>query len=543
MILSPLSFLLALFAIPIILLYILRLRRQDRVVSSTFLWRRANGELQANAPWQRLRPSAFLVLQLLILSALVLALARPASMQARVVSGDVIVIVDESFAMQARDVPPSRFGAALEQAHVLAGELGPGTVMSVIGMGPQPHLVLAESNARQAIDSAIDGLSVGTSLPNFPAAFSLASSLARDVGATRVVVLTSHDSGITRPPGPAQFLLEIVRLGGWARDVGIVAFTASRAGGKTEAVLRVHNFGDRLVRPDVDLFVDGLLADVRPLTVAAGKDTNVSWSTLPVSARRLQAHLTVKDDMPADKSVEADMGRSVRRPVVLVTSGDYFLQTALSLDPAVELHVLPPASYLSGRGYPGAVVVFDGILPDAFPNSPTFLIDPPTGHVGPLRFGAARFASGITSAATGGLLRYVDLSDVRLTRVRASLLPDSLSPLAVTGPLTLIAAGEVGGTRTALISFDPRRSNWPLLFSYPIVIHNLLEFLAGASPDHVSAAIPRRLSFVAGPQQQQFGHTRTSTVRTEHQPVDLAWIFGLAALLIVTFEWWYALRR
>jgi Ca-activated chloride channel homolog len=209
----------------------------------------------------------------------------------------------------------------------------------------------------------------------------------------------------------------------------------------------------------------------------------------------------------------------------------------------VELHVLRPVNYRSGRDHPGAVVVFDGILPAAFPKTPTFLIDPPTGQVGPLRFGAARFASGITSATTGGLLQYVDLSDVRLTRVRASFLPDSLLPLAVAGPIALIAAGEVGGTRTALISFDPRHSNWPLLLSYPVVIHNLLEFLAGTSPDRVSAAVPRRSSFVAGPQQQQFGHSRTSTVRTEHQPLDLAWIFGLAALLIVTFEWWYALRR
>src|ERR1051326_9259032 len=75
---SPLSLLwLAPLAGLIVLMYILKLRRRDVVVSSTFLWRQVIRDVQANAPFQRLRKNLLLFLQLLAALLLVLALTRP----------------------------------------------------------------------------------------------------------------------------------------------------------------------------------------------------------------------------------------------------------------------------------------------------------------------------------------------------------------------------------------------------------------------------------------------------------------------------------
>ena len=81
--LNPLALGLSAFAIPIVLMYMLKLRRQEKTISSTFLWRRAVDDLQANAPWQRLRANLLLLVQLLVLAALVLTLAQPAYSHAR----------------------------------------------------------------------------------------------------------------------------------------------------------------------------------------------------------------------------------------------------------------------------------------------------------------------------------------------------------------------------------------------------------------------------------------------------------------------------
>ena len=61
----------------IVAMYLLKLRREDRRVSSTFLWQRIVRDVEANAPWQKLRRNLLLLLQLLLLLLLALALARP----------------------------------------------------------------------------------------------------------------------------------------------------------------------------------------------------------------------------------------------------------------------------------------------------------------------------------------------------------------------------------------------------------------------------------------------------------------------------------
>jgi hypothetical protein len=63
--LAPLALISALVIGPIIVaMYLLKLRREEHKVSSTFLWQRMVRDVEANAPWQKLRRNLLLLLQL-----------------------------------------------------------------------------------------------------------------------------------------------------------------------------------------------------------------------------------------------------------------------------------------------------------------------------------------------------------------------------------------------------------------------------------------------------------------------------------------------
>src|ERR1700722_2739696 len=121
------AFLAAAVALPaLVLLYFLKLRRRDMPVSSTLLWKKAVQDLQVNAPFQKLRRNLLLLLQLLVMAALLLALARPIMNYTPGAGPRTIILIDRSASMSADDMPggKTRLEEAKRQATDLVGTLG-----------------------------------------------------------------------------------------------------------------------------------------------------------------------------------------------------------------------------------------------------------------------------------------------------------------------------------------------------------------------------------------------------------------------------------
>src|SRR6266849_10076940 len=75
--LTPAAFFFAATIPVVILFYLLKRKRVLKLVSSTLLWQKFLAETQASAPFQRLRKNWLLILQIILLTLAVLALARP----------------------------------------------------------------------------------------------------------------------------------------------------------------------------------------------------------------------------------------------------------------------------------------------------------------------------------------------------------------------------------------------------------------------------------------------------------------------------------
>ncbi|MEM1417453.1 MAG: BatA domain-containing protein, partial [Myxococcota bacterium] len=92
--LEPWALLWLLLLVPLIVLYVLKRRRRERVVGSTLLWEEALRDLRAERPFRRLLPRVALLLQALAIVALAFALARPTGGDAMPRGSVLAVVVD-----------------------------------------------------------------------------------------------------------------------------------------------------------------------------------------------------------------------------------------------------------------------------------------------------------------------------------------------------------------------------------------------------------------------------------------------------------------
>src|SRR5260221_12976651 len=91
-------------AIPVVILfYLVKRKRVVKLVSSTLLWQKFLAETQASAPFQRLRHNWLLILQLLMLTLAVFALARPYFAGSTRSNGLRVLILDASASMRSKD--------------------------------------------------------------------------------------------------------------------------------------------------------------------------------------------------------------------------------------------------------------------------------------------------------------------------------------------------------------------------------------------------------------------------------------------------------
>ena len=119
--LSPLAFALVGLTLPLVLLYFLKVRRRERRIPSLLLWDTAKRDREASAFFQRLQRDPLIVLQILALLMLATALARPTVTVMGHGARKVVVVLDTSASMKARDVGPSRFARAQAEAAGLRG--------------------------------------------------------------------------------------------------------------------------------------------------------------------------------------------------------------------------------------------------------------------------------------------------------------------------------------------------------------------------------------------------------------------------------------
>lgn len=526
--LAPTAFALAILLPILVAMYLLKLRRSEQVVPSVYLWRRMVRDVEANAPWQRLRRNLLLFLQLLFLAALILALARPFTWSEGAAGQSAILILDTSASMAATDLAPTRLEAAKARAHQLVDSLPDDARQTIIAAGQSAQVLAASSQDRRLVHNAIDSIQATATGSDMATALQLASAIAARQPETEILVLS--DGRFDLPDrlalkGRLRYLP--FGLSGENQAISLLTLTPPPGGSGLTAFAQVINYGEQPAERRVELYADGRLVNAFDLQIPPQEQRPILAEDLPPDTRLVEARLDrsacpdacASDSLPIDDTAWAVYRGAPPAAVALVTEGNLYLETALTLLPGIEVTSLRPADYEASResAAPSGdlpalasfdLTIFDNYVPigqsrpppdeetapaarepesvspvaESLPAGNLFFIAPPRS--------SAFFT--LTGIVEQPFLRPVDLNDPLLVHVNLAgvnvldaarlQLPEWARPV-VSGDLPgesapLLFAGPVDGRRVAVLAFDLHRSDLPLQVAFPLLLANLVGWLA-----------------------------------------------------------------
>jgi len=476
----------------IIAMYFLKLRRMERTVSSIYLWEQIIRDLEANTPWQRLRNNLLLILQLLFLIVLIFAIARPFSWTEGASGLSLIIILDTSASMAAIDVQPNRIEEAKNQAYRLVEELPKGALVTVIEAGEKPAVKISSSNDLKNIRQAIQNIRAGTSGCNLGVAIQLASAIASRQIDAQIIVLS--DGNVTLPArssvnGKVSYMP--IGVSDENQAIELLSLQAIPGSNSLAAFAQIVNYSDMDVERRIAIYSDGNMSGVYDLDLPPNGEQSVLLEELPIETNHVEARLLsndqTKDYLPIDDRAVTIHRQTDPYTVTLITQGNIFLETALTLLPGLSINSITPEEATS---FPNSeLVILDNYVPitTSLPAGNLLFIAPPQSTQYFVTDGA--IPSPIPRASDSSskilpLITYVNLDEVNiLDSVRINL-PTWAQPVIVSddierggGEIPLLFIGENDGRRIAVLSFDLHHSDLPLQVAFPILLANLIQWL------------------------------------------------------------------
>lgn len=524
----------------LLLLYFLKLRRKETWIGSTLLWAKAVEDLQANTPFQRLRASWLLFLQLFLLLALLLALARPIFGWRDPGAGQrIILLVDASASMGAAEAKaqPSAVASGdkgeqpltrLDRAKAAAIEMldrlkrsGDEPQVMVVAFATRARIAQTFTSDLRLARAAVESLEVLEEPGLLEPALRLAETYARPdqsgrgPAPVRTVLLSDGRFGDDQTPSYSGGVVEYISVsrsnadGGDASNVGFTFLAARRDEvdpTQVEVLCGLLSTAVGLKSVPVEFRLDDAVVDTPVVSLesrGAGQAaeglarlrlTNLGGGVLRVT-------ITQRDALVTDNTVGLRLGppRRARLLVVYPTGEDgpdQYLMSVLNELPLYDVETWPAdrfeAALKSGSplqsadGQPPSAIVLDRVSPSVVPDAPTLSLGarPPIPGLSLMPSTVENPSRRILSwSRQHPIMASVGLDTIAVADERRLSLPDDgAEALAIAEGGPVIGVIEPRrGRRHIVVSFDLRQSNWPLHVSFAIFMQNAVDYLTARS--------------------------------------------------------------
>ena len=455
---------------PVIMLYILKRKYKEEVISSSLLWKEVYKNTRANTPWEKFKKNIMLLLQIIIILSVILALMSPFISIGGKSYKNVIMVIDNTASMNTiYDDSNSR----LEQGKTLAKEYlnstKEGTNTYIISYDGTSNLLLNGDFNKSNAASIIDKISTSYSSGDISDVVSFVKAIGDGIGEEyEALIFTDKQAAISDING------RIVYLGNSGLNASVDNVSHKFVDDKVKVIANVTNNGDSLYEGDFSLYDGEELAAVEGVTLQVGESKTLSFELDSLNSDYLKGELSRKDILMEDNTYYHVVNENKMKKILLVTDENVFLEKAFGIIENTEVYKTNDVNNIT-EGDEYDLYVFDNKMPDVMPKKGSILFINPNSNefFNVLKGGEI----GEATAVKGAVSTYLEDTQFTLSEYNIIETPYYGTNILTIDENSIGFKGEINDRKIAALSFDLHSTDFALKKEFPIFIYELGEEL------------------------------------------------------------------
>jgi hypothetical protein len=519
--------------LPVVLLYLLKRRRQDRIVPSTLLWKKAVEDTQAHTPFQKLRSNLLLLLQILIIVLLTALLAQPYFPLHTSETRQWIIVIDRSASMQSTDEEPNRFHEARKKLEELLDSIATQDEVMLISVGSEASILQNFTLNHPGVRHKLQSLQSEDVAADWDQLLLILKPLLRKSPKPKLIVA----SDFANFPTTLQSLeFDSIAVGKSGENVGITrAAMENLPDSKQEQVLffQVKNFAGSARSADLEVRQNQELLDAFEIQLQPGQETEKAIRVPVLIPSRFELILRPDDSLMLDNDFVL-LAHPRKNLSVKLEIENPFLKRALEVLPDLEIAREAPVR-ISNQLQDAPGIYF-------------------------LKGSNTEVAAIVQWNASSDPLRFVDAGLWRISNYQILQPPAGSHSLLETSKGVVAYAMDKNGRRQIVLGFPLEDSNLGILAGFPIFIANSIEWIRNSTEPsgsvftgrehpqegemesgkgYVNFADAKESELTPAPvRRASASETRAAILRR-----DFSKWFLLALLAVVILEWWVFHRK
>ena len=487
--LNPLAFFLLLIIPIIILLHLLKLKRIEKIISSTFLWKKAIDDIYANTPFQKLRKNLLMIIQILIALLLIFAFSRPTIKMRSALAKSSIILIDVSASMKSAQNGETRLDKAKSIALEIVNSLHGDEKIAILSFDTKCNIVSSFTNNKNELRKSIKSIQQNDTPTDIKDALIIATSMAKSVKECEIFILSDGAFKNIETINLKDINVRFIQIGEGSNNVGIIALDTRKIPqieNEYQTFINVLNFSKENKTITLELYQNNTMIDITTQTISPSQNTSHIFTKSFSDEGIIKVVIPEKDDLMTDNVAYSVLKKEEKLKILLLSDGNYFVEKALKSIETVELFLAKPSDYKGTEEYD--IVIFDNFSPSTIGKGYYIFINAIPPMEGFNSVGTIDKDYVYDWDRNHPVTQFCSFNDVTVQNSLNMKIPDDVLTIIEGKISPLLTYINRRGINILTFPFDIFNSNLPLNTSFPMLILNIMNWygsLMGGSEDSV----------------------------------------------------------